>query len=628
MPAGDSASNWLRFALPLGVNADLAQSMFVDVRPSAVFREKLRQLKITPDMNVPVALKRQLAEEQHLPYFTDGLITRNGEQITLNLGLYESAQGKQIAQHAFTGTDLFSLIDEVAAALRKSLELPETKDARDLRVSDVLTTSVPAFRSFSDGITEIQARDGWASALPQLEKAVEIDPQFAQAQLTLHSAYVLANQANKSMPPLQKAMDYEYRLPERTRYDMRAEYFMMKQDKEKAYAVAKMKVQLYPEDLSAYALLAQFQRMRRERAGLIESFKKMLELDPSQQELVRQIGTEYESQAQFDSALHYYSRYAELFPARKEPFIAMAGVYRLRGEPEQARANYTKALVSAPGDMSARLGLGAISMITGEFDAARKQYEDALSEARTPDERSRAAESLAAHYEQRGQFNKAITYRRQALEESRKLQSPLMVDMQQLSNLGLYVRAGRVAEAQAVHKSIVAHLQPPFTVFGALGEMEIALELRQPEAAAKAVESVDQGIKTVGFDLLNVSVVRARARLAELGGNCEEAIKHLQQQLALEPNSLGVPAEMARCYRTLGQIQTAIEHAQKTLKVRPFDGRANYEIALDYLANNDRTKALEHLRRAVQVWSDADPTYTLAADAKKKLRELEAGSGS
>ena len=113
---------------------------------------------------------------------------------------------------------------------------------------------------------------------------MEIDPQFAQAQLTLHSAYLLANQAGKSMPPLQKAMDYEYRLPERTRYDMRAEYFMMKQDKEKAFAVAKMKVQLYPEDLSAYGMLAQFQRLRGDKAGLIESLKKILELDPSQQE--------------------------------------------------------------------------------------------------------------------------------------------------------------------------------------------------------------------------------------------------------------------------------------------------------------------------------------------------------
>jgi tetratricopeptide (TPR) repeat protein len=360
-------------------------------------------------MNVPVALKRQLADEQHLPFFTDGMISRNGDQITVNLGLYETAEGKQVAQHTFTGSDLFALIDEVTVALRKSLELPETKDAKDLRVADVFTSSVPAFRSFTDGVAQIQARDSWNAALPQLEKAVEIDPQFAQAQLALHSVYFLANQAGKSMPPLQKAMDYEYRLPERMRYDMRAEYFMMKQDKEKAFAVAKMKVQLYPEDVGAHGLLARFQQLRRDKAGLIASYKKMLELDPSQQELVQAIGAEYESQAEFDSALHYYSRYAELYPARKEPFIAMAGMHRLRGEPEQARANYNKALISAPDDMSARLGLGAVSMDTGDFNGARKQYEEALNEARTPDERSRASESLAAYYEQRGQFNKAIT---------------------------------------------------------------------------------------------------------------------------------------------------------------------------------------------------------------------------
>jgi tetratricopeptide (TPR) repeat protein len=156
--------------------------------------------------------------------------------------------------------------------------------------------------------------------------------------------------------------------------------------------------------------------------------------------------------------------------------------------------------------------------------------------------------------------------------------------------------------------------------------MEMALELRQPDVAEKAIEIVDQGIQTVGFDLLKSVVVRGRARLAEMRGHCEEAIKYRQEQLALEPNSLGVHSEMARCYRTLGQIPSALEHAQMTLKARPFDARANYEIALDYLANNDRAKALEHLRRAVEVWRDADPTYSLANEAKKKLREVEAGS--
>jgi hypothetical protein len=33
---------------------------------------------------------------------------------------------------------------------------------------------------------------------------------------------------------------------------------------------------------------------------------------------------------------------------------------------------------------------------------------------------------------------------------------------------------------------------------------------------------------------------------------------------------------------------------------------------------------LEHLRRAVQVWSEADPAYKVTAEAKAKLREVDA----
>ena len=231
-----------------------------------------------------------------------------------------------------------------------------------------------------------------------------------------------------------------------------------------------------------------------------------------------------------------------------------------------------------------------------------------------------------SYYEQRGQFNKAITYRQQALEESRKLQPPMIVDIQQLQNLGLYVRPDVSQKRRRSTRRSRRVCSRRSLSLDRSAKWKWRSSCASPMSRRKAIESVDQGIQTVGFDLLKSLVVRARARLAELRGNCEDAIKYRQEQLALEPNSLGVHGEIARCYRTLGQINTAIEHAQMTLKVRPFDARANYEIALDYLANNDRSKALEHLRRAVQVWSEADPAYTLAADAKKKLRELEAGS--
>ncbi len=626
VPPGDTAAAWLRYGLPIALSVDLAQNMFIDVRPSAFFRERLRQMQIASDAAVPVALKRQLAEERHLPYFTDAMVTRNGQEVTVNFAVYESAQGNQVAQHQFKNTDILALADEISAALRKDLDLPEPKEAKDLRVTDLLTGSLPAYRAFVDGVTGIQVSNRWQEALPKLENAVALDPQFAQAQFTLHTVYLLSNQMDKAMPPLQKAMDFEYRMPERERYDMRVEYFMMKKEADKAFAAANMKVQLYPEDVTAYVLRAQMQQVRNDKAGMIESLKKVLELDPAQQDMVRQIGSLYESQAQYDSALHYYSRYAELYPSREEPFVAMAGVNRLRGEAEQARGNYNKALANAPEDMSALLGLAAVSTDVGDFDGAKKQYEDALSKARTPAEKFQALDGLASYYEFRGQFSRAIGFREQALTERRKIEAPFNVDVQQLSTLGAYVRAGRAADAKKLLQSISARLEGPFAHFRALGETEIALEQRDADVADKAITVVDEAIKALGFDIMRALVVRGRARVAELRGNCEEALRYRQEQVKLEPTSAGLHTDMARCYRTMGQTQKAIEEAQTTLKVRPFDPRANYEIALDYLAANDQAKALEHLRRAVEIWKNADPSYSLAAEARAKLRTVEADS--
>ena len=136
------------------------------------------------------------------------------------------------------------------------------------------------------------------------------------------------------------------------------------------------------------------------------------------------------------------------------------------------------------------------------------------------------------------------------------------------------------------------------------------------------VRLIEAGFEVTGFDLLNPAVARGRARLTELRGNCQDAIKYREEQLKLEPNSISVHADIARCYRTLGEPQKAIDHAELLLKVRPFDPRANYEIGLDYLARNDRAKALEYVRKSMQVWSNADLSYALAREARATFTQL------
>jgi tetratricopeptide (TPR) repeat protein len=621
--AEDTAVAWLRYALPLAITTDLMQDIFIDVRPSAYFREKLRQTGNRDEVNVPFGLKRSIAVEQHLPYFTEGRVSRNGNQYAVDLAIYESTNGELVERRSYQNGDLFALIDELTDRLREDLGVPKTEANRDLPVSSVLTNSLPAFRQYGEGITAASTFDNWPDAVAKLSKAVALDPTFAVAALSLHSVLLLDNQAQKAMAPLQQAMDHLYRLPERVQHDAKAEYYFMKQDQQKAFAIARMKVEQFPDDVAAYAMQAQFQRLQDDKAGMLQSYEKILELDPSRQEMLREIGALHQSMGDFKKALSAFSQYAEKFPDQPDVFLSIGNLHRLEGEHAAAKSFYERAQLISPGNVAANVGLARVERDLGEFDAALRHSEEALASARTAEDRSRAYSGLAGLYSFRGQLKQGLRYAEKELEETRKVQPPMITAVSQLSNLDTYARAGEVATAERILKSVTAQLQPPFDSFSSIGEMELNTELGRADQAEAAAAAVEKAIGTTGFKILQTMVSNARGRIAELRGQCDVAITHYEAVQKAEPTDVGLHANIARCLRQRGQAQQAIERAQLTLKVVPFDPRANYEIGLAYLDARNRAKAIEHLQRAADVWSNADPAYKLANEARAALQKAE-----
>jgi tetratricopeptide (TPR) repeat protein len=271
------------------------------------------------------------------------------------------------------------------------------------------------------------------------------------------------------------------------------------------------------------------------------------------------------------------------------------------------------------------VGLAALHRDLGDFDAAERQLKDALDGARTAEQRVRALKAWSDYYEYRGQYGRGIEFAERMRAENEKIQPALMVVTSQLAMLGDYVRAGKADVARRTLAQVVPQLQPPFHTFGSLGEMELHIALENAAAAAQAADTTEQRIRQFGLQHLTPVIVRGRAQIAELRGDCEQAVRLYEEKNRMDPADFSVLAQAARCYRTLGQPRKAIEYAQRTLAARPYHGRANYETALAYLDAGDRARALEHLRRAVQVWSDADASFEMAAEAKAKLKQLESG---
>ena len=624
--SGDTALDWLQYGVPWALEFDLQQDLFIDVRDSEVPLKRLQEEGLRDGLDVPLGLKREIADNLHLGYFVAGSISEEADQLVLETSLYETRRGRLIKERTFSGDELFELVDEMTIQLKRDLEIPAQyiEEAKDLPVSELLTSSLPAYRSFVDAGYASWVEADWETSLGHLQGAVREDPQFAMAYVLLFGVYTTLNDTENGEKALQDAMRLLYSLPERVQFQVKTIYYwLIRQDTEKALVAAGMYAELFPHDIQAHLMLAEFYGMKRERERAISALKRVLELDPGRVDALLGIGHLLESQGEFEAARDYYYKYADQAPTDPRSFLTLGDLDRLLGEHEAAQQQYEKALVIDPDNVVALTRVADVERELGRFPRALRGYDEALAASVTPEQRAQIYAALGSYYRLRGQPATAVDRMHLRWAELEKYRGPFSLLQLKLQDLDTYVIAGLTEAARDTLASIAGQLSPPFDVLLPLGQMEIYLELEDADSMEVAIAGLERFIEAFGIEDVRSLIVYAQGRILEIRGDCEQAIVSYRRTLELEPRETGPNRDIGRCSRKLGRLDEAEAHLKRVLDIHPFDPLAHYEITLVYADMGDREKALEHLGTALEVWSDADPAYKPAREARDKLAELE-----
>ena len=247
-----------------------------------------------------------------------------------------------LAENTFSGRDIFSLVDEIAVWLKEGLSIPQAhiENTVDLPVAEILTGSIPALKSFYSGYNECILREDWENGLELIAKSVQEDTTFAYAYIHLYYFNMMNNKMEESMQALQSLMKYLHKLPERTQFGVKHDYYyQIKQDPKMSLEVAKNWAELYPEDITAHIVLALRYMILNQKENELAEYKKILSLDPGQFEYLLNIGEIYKDQGKFEEALEYYQLYADEFPNSSKSFTELGDLYMTYGEYEQARSH-------------------------------------------------------------------------------------------------------------------------------------------------------------------------------------------------------------------------------------------------------------------------------------------------
>jgi tetratricopeptide (TPR) repeat protein len=405
---------------------------------------------------------------------------------------------------------------------------------------------------------------------------------------------------------------------------VKADYYFITQDVDKAWAVVEMWAELYPEDLLALQNLYSVQNVRNQRVEAIATLEKIYAVNSGMADVLKRIAQLQSSLGNFAEARAALHRYVERFPDDYTGLSSLAGIEISMGENDTARRTLERALLLEPASTELRIRLAQLDHRTGYFAAAESGLPAALAAAASPSARASAWGALHLYYRVQGRSAAAFEALARRTEEATTFLPPIQLVVLRLSNLDVYFDTGREAEVRAILDEYGGQLQVPTNIVAAIAELQLAIENREIPVAEAKLAAVESMIAANQIETFRNAAVSASARLAGLKGDWERAYSLRQDYLRANPTDPFVHTGIAESLRELGRLAEAEQSIRLTLQRIPGSATANVELARILETRGDATGARAALERALAIWSLAEPDFEPAAEARALLAAVAA----
>jgi tetratricopeptide (TPR) repeat protein len=354
---------------------------------------------------------------------------------------------------------------------------------------------------------------------------------------------------------------------------------------------------------------------------MVRTMEKILELDPSRAELVLQLGMVYERQGDDRKAVEQYLDYEKKSKGDPRGARQAAMLQRRVGSLNDARASLERALIIKPDDPGTLVEFAMLERSLGNFSAAEERLNEAMNLVRTPQQRSNVLSGWSDLKSFRGDTRGAVAAYEAGLVEEAKYQPPAIVLVGRLALPSRQARADAAAGARELAK-LHAELKTPWDIYLPMADLQYYVEVEDVVRAEQAVAALEKLITKQNFKIFNELAHFGRARVAELKGDCNTAIRYFGEALKLDPLDVNPRIYIGRCYRRLGNRAQAEVELNKALRIVPASGTVNLELGLVFRDAGDKQKARAHLNRALQTWQVADPSFKPAREAREALAAL------
>jgi eukaryotic-like serine/threonine-protein kinase len=271
--------------LKVALAVALEQSPFLRVYPDDRARDTLRLMQRSPDERISPGLARDIARREQLKALVAGSIGRTGDRYVVALEAMEASTGAVMAREAVESAseeDVLRALGTAAVRLRRQLgESLASIERFDAPLPEATTRSLEALHEYALAHDRGRLILG-DQAIPHLERAIELDPEFAMAHAALSGVYRNTDRSSDAPQYSRRAFELRGRVSERERFFISWRYYLdAAQAWDKALDLSTSWTSTYPREPFAFNSLGLASAAFGDHEQAVRAFREAIRLDPA-----------------------------------------------------------------------------------------------------------------------------------------------------------------------------------------------------------------------------------------------------------------------------------------------------------------------------------------------------------
>jgi len=654
---GDESQDTLQRNIPNLLITNLENTGFFHVATWDRLRDLMKQMGEEGVETIDKELGFELCRREGIEAIVLGSVMKVGSVFATDVKVFDVETEKLIKSTSSQGEGVDSIIKTQIAELSREIALGvgisrEEIASADLNISEFTTSSMDAYNYFIKGREDFY-NQYTKDAIIRLEKAVELDPNFAMAHLFLGIASGLLGEGNKATECLKKAkaLSETIAVTEKEKLVIDAEYAnRIEKNKEKRLEILNEIVEKYPRDKWVHLELSKYYRMIEVYPEVIKHSEIVLALDPSWGDAYEELAFAYSNTGDDEKALEYLRQGSSAIPGDPSMSLTMGFFYVKMGKIDEAIRKFNDALDIRP-DFNIENYIAYAYAMKEDYVETFRWIDKFITDAPSEGRRS-------IGYQLKGFYHYWLGNSKQAIEDLQKAWD-IQHELGRRGYLSEYIigvinyERGESSisreQFQSWHDGLMKLYPKAAQDQRSYTSSSLHLGLGLNDAREGNIDSAKSHLKEMETLLPKISSPQKRQGYNWLVGEVllaeksyEEAISALKDvnqmkmpwlwltQPVMAFNLYNTDCHLALAYKENGDLDKAIDELERLTDPNPENMKGQliypknyYELASLYEMKGKKAKAIKACEKFLTLWKDADMGTAELEDARKKLAGLK-----